>query len=147
MSFSVLPVSQDHVLILITVQSFLSHHPIVYLFLSALTLEGLFLTILLVNVSNVDISVSAKSWKLLFRHNWISGCCCRFFFVGESMLFHRQSVWKEVVVIVVSWLNGFNFLYLPCSKEIIIITRKSNANMICNNSLSSVVIMVLMLAL
>lgn len=25
-----------------------------------------------------------------------------FFFVGESMLFHRQSVWKEVVVIVVS---------------------------------------------
>ena len=89
------------------------------LFPLALALEGLFSTILLVRFSNLDVSVSAKSWKLLFRHVRKSGCCCCFW------LEHAFSFIKCVERVVVSHLNGFHFLHLPCSKEIIITIRKS----------------------
>ena len=43
----------------------------------------------------------------------------------QSTLFDLQSVWEEGVVILASRLNGFHFLHLPCSKEIIITIIKS----------------------
>ena len=52
--------------------SFLSLFPL------ALALEGLFSTILLVRFSNLNRSVSTKSWKLLFRHACKTGCSCWF---------------------------------------------------------------------
>ena len=42
--------------------------PFLSLFPLALALEGRFSAFLLVKFSNLGISVSAKSWKLLFRH-------------------------------------------------------------------------------
>ena len=52
--------------------------PFLSLFALALALEGLFSTILLVRFSNWDLSISAKSWKLLFMHVCKSDCSCCF---------------------------------------------------------------------
>ena len=47
-----------------------------------------FSTILLVRFSNLDIRVSAKSWKLLFRHVCISGCSS-YFGLGQAFSFTK----------------------------------------------------------
>ena len=36
---------------------------------------------------------TSQSWKLLFRHNWISGCCCRFFFLLARACFFIDKVY------------------------------------------------------
>ena len=48
--------------------------PFLRLFYLALALEGLFPTIVRVRLSNLDISLSERSWKLLFRHVCKSDC-------------------------------------------------------------------------
>ena len=52
--------------------------PFLSLFPLALAVERLFSTILLVRFLNMDISVFAKSWKLLLTHVCKSGCSCCF---------------------------------------------------------------------
>ena len=58
--------------------------PVIRLFPLALALEGLFSTILLVRFWNLDISVPAKSWKVLFRYVCKSGCSCCFWLEHAS---------------------------------------------------------------
>ena len=91
-------------------------------FTLALTLEGLFSNILPVKSSDLKISIFAKSWKLLFRHVFKSGCCCCFW------VEHAISLTKCVGgngCNTVTLPESVSFRHLPWSKEIIIITRRS----------------------